>query len=634
MTHRLSRRRKVPSPKSPNSSPSRTLLFTTPERVAITSRSSYYQLYPLIRCYNATRPRMNLSTFPSEIFASILGFDDSSYLVINLYICGNLELTRKLQHGLHEVHLLGICNRPDSSPKSLPRLLSTLQTLRTLTIRTEKRWTSLSDLSSMLQVFPASLETLNLTWGYGTVMPSTIEAYRTLPHLTSLRLSGSDSDGIRAHFQSLPSTLTHLGFTELGINERSLPAMAALPRSLLRLDAYIQVDWTSEIANGFQMVLDDWLQCPPHLEYISSLAIEGTPPPCSHWLPQSLLIDIFSSSSNTPLSDRVPFMPPKINNLDCYVVPEPSWENFLPHGLKHLSVFRFAAAKVEVHPSMLPKTLTSFSTQEAEAIVVLPDRSEKSDIWPPRLKSFAVDHHLDIERLPTTLHHLQCRLNCTETPSVSFGLLHCLTSLDLLTLNMGTIANFIDSFPPSLTKLALNSASNAPDNYASLATFQLISKATSLLELSTTVSDQAIRQHKEAWPLPPHLKTFNVNGWMGAWLSSLPSSLTKLKVLMLYTVSSESMTIFEGLPCSLRSIYLPAGTHQRKNAIYSPKSFCGLNVLKSLQVSEVFTFPSCILQYFPRNMSHLGIRLDKTQGTRDEDFAFMPPLLRGTSKIL
>lgn len=584
---------------------------------------------------------MSLQTLPSEVLGLILGYEDCSYFLINLYLCGSSLLSRKLPSSVRQLRLEEILDRVDLATSRAPQLLSTLRCLLCLDITSAKSLVpSSKSLLSLLQGLPKTIETLSfhsldaqsIDACFLNPVPGAAMISQALPRLTSLSLKGYGSFQDFYGFQSLPSTLTFLAIDNVSITESYVPVMAALPRSLVRLEARIDVLWDCDAA-GVESIKADWLQSPPNLKYISHLFVTDIPPPTTQWLPQKIFFGSVNSESSDRLSVQQSYLPTGIHSAVLIITHEPNWETFLPAGIESLTMSAWDT--VEVQPPLLPISLRTLDLANSWSLHfdITDDSNENADFWPPRLSDLHISqtwYDVDLEHLPRTLEHLSLQLSLSSPTVNASKFPPNLTSLSLATCYYRSLYYIYGSFPATLTSLDIRSSEMTVGASASKATFELISRTTSLRYLSIAAPNDVIRAGDEPWPLPPHLTSYNVSCWHSKWISSLSASLTNIEIGTLHINGESSTKVFENFPSSTTSLIVADIAWGQTPVLFSPVSFARLPHLRTLSISKIAQFPSSVLRHLPRNLRSLQICFDSL---KDEDKAFIPPLLRDSSQL-
>ena len=311
---------------------------------------------PQSRKFNRRRVnKMNLSltSLPPELICEILHGATRSYLILDLWKCGDRTLNSKLAIGITNV---GLSSRSLRRPISFPTLIYQLRSLRVLCVSMSG---SKSEQPLDLKSLPQTLERLefnsieghtsffNYAPNYPAAGPKYIETNyprgrsrlidlnALFPRLLTLKLTRPATiqlPFVETDFAALPATLTCLQVVEI---KSTGHLMRCLPRTLQRIEG--QVTWTSDIGSAL-----DWQSAPSTLEYIHCLSFshtEDTARGLRH-VPKSLRCDnITFSQWNQTLASSVPDNLHRIyvNQIDDESFSNTNWVLELPKGLEDLS---------------------------------------------------------------------------------------------------------------------------------------------------------------------------------------------------------------------------------------------------------------------------------------------------------
>lgn len=427
--------------------------------------------------------RFSLSRLPKEVLAQLLT-STSSFLVINLYLCGDKRLNYKLEHGgCVEVDLL---DRKMDSKSRFPKLLSKLLQLRSLKII---RFGHL--------LYPHGYLSLALQELSPELLKLEIHSFGCYEALLRYPDPNVDTypDGVVFMYDKGPSRLWNIGerfpnLQELKIGRNvkgvfsrakapiSLHDLVVLPDSLIHFSMNLAFvgdfeDLASVLPRNLQIFESFRLDTvnvkfwPPNLTYLSHMDSPGrTHNPSAEYYqrlgltPRSMAqIRFFSQQTFNP--DFAASMPPNLHFL-CFnaiadaefhrlgIVP---WMKALPVRLKSLDIW--TPLSYELLAS-LPRTLTFLSAPLD--FLDLADHFSQPDVWRETRRRR--------KRCETKLER-----EIRENPTLSYPLPpvdHSFWPPDLQTLDMmfedeyevATEAQ-IQLFPRTLTKLRLKLGDNS-----------------------------------------------------------------------------------------------------------------------------------------------------------------------------
>ena len=395
-----------------------------------------------------------ISDFPPYVIDQIVGVQDTSYVVIKLWLCGNLNLNDKLSKGLTyldlKCHQLGYCR--------FPRLISQLVSLRHLTIRS---WGNLAqspyDWPHIMRSLPNTLESLAITsydfehsiWNsedveyipdfkhettYTRGKSHAIEFETLFPRLHTLKLNRPTRTGLSSSelIPALPASLTHLEAPLMlrysksgsdnkngsdGNDSKQSPSICHLSRLPPNITHLGPISWRWEGTAGFDAMRRDFANAPPSLQTLvfdSSLLWEDDTGDkttfCECWLPKSLTKvnwPLYNSPPWTPTLART--MPSQLHTLRMGNVDLASFDNThtnwvadLPRSLTSLFVaplndlVAYPPNDFTKYGRFLPPHLTDLTLYNSEGFSsgMFGDWSVISgdNYWPSTLKSLKLEH--------------------------------------------------------------------------------------------------------------------------------------------------------------------------------------------------------------------------------------------------
>lgn len=245
---------------------------------------------------------MILSELPGEILDLIVTHKDCSYILLDLWKCGNGLLTSKLRASVTDVYLL----QDQLLGGRVPRLLSSLQGLRSLTLQSfDALMSSPFEWEPLISSLPMSLESLHLKsedscFAFVNFAPEStaidpecvetqlergmshfIDIGCRFPRLRALTCDLSGSDLSPKEFAvALPPHLTQLTSQGLVINDTMALCgdlwLAYLPKSLESISVLNVREEEEAEPEGARLwdlpaFLDDWSNAPPNLHTIGHL---------------------------------------------------------------------------------------------------------------------------------------------------------------------------------------------------------------------------------------------------------------------------------------------------------------------------------------------------------------------------
>ena len=220
-----------------------------------------------ITLFVSLKDYFHLAHFPASVLGLILGIPSSSYLIINLWKCGDLQLNSKLASGVYYARL----SAEQVAFNRVPLLLSELRGLRHLHLESTKKLfddtqtclNALQNLPKGLTCFKFDVPGLEPFVRFKSEHP--LKDY--LPTgLTELYLYIDEESPLAA--EHLPSNLLRLGLLS-GYTSvpHDRPFFANLPRGLLFIDGTLHFE---------RVCVDDVALAPPQLESISEIVLACT----------------------------------------------------------------------------------------------------------------------------------------------------------------------------------------------------------------------------------------------------------------------------------------------------------------------------------------------------------------------
>lgn len=379
---------------------------------------------------------LGLSHLPLEAIGIILGYYDSSYLAISLWICGDRILNGKLAKGLTYLDLRK-CERGDFT---FPRIVSEFKCLRFFSVHSEgSLLKDPYDGLKLIKSLPDTLDSLFITMRDSPLLlfyesPSAPKSHHPLgeshaldldalfPRLRTLVVAAGEKCTPDL-FPALPSSLTRLSVPFTFDYQAESSYLSKMPRGLLRLEGFsgFRVNPASE-TDPFLPVRLDCSLAPPGLEYMDTHALwcETMDYPADFWLPKSLLEIAYPPLDSTPWTPTLALtMPSKVHTLTLSNIDMASfahtgtnWVAHLPRSLTCFTLEPPRPISFLAYTSSLPPGLTSLrllciSAQRISTAFGF--LSDSGGCWPKSLTD--LDHvlHLtpsDIVYLPQTVLRL------------------------------------------------------------------------------------------------------------------------------------------------------------------------------------------------------------------------------------
>ena len=533
----------------------------------------------------------SITSLSPDILGLILYGRSSSYLLINLWKCGDRKLNEMLSKSVVYVHLSDYFKRSNSR---WPKLLSELRQLRYLSIDRSSYplKNTLSELSAEIQRLPPSLTTLKLQFAnvhlallncdstpdnsiktqYERGLSRLVDMNRLLPRLQTLKLFDKPKSAPIefADFAGLPDGLTSLSTRAIRIFDNNT-SLTPLPRSLTELKAKVTC---------YDNKKTDFSVFPLSLTYIKRLKL-----PLAH-LPAHIRV-----TEILPF-DRQIVVRPSTTHLAFayradYNVHQP-WSSVLPPNLTVLEL-NHNFELTEESLSLLPATLLcigKFPMLDAKPVSEEPQNAKFVSLWPPRLETLAVRCRPDCTSLlPKTLTELRAMLDPDWNHS-TLPLHHGLQSLFISSsIGFESAKTFFDVLPASLTDL----------NFTWVPTW--VKREQSPL-LQDNFAPTSIRRLSS-------LKHFCIDLWTMSWLPLLPRSITNLYMSALICEPQEilledNVDPFAQIPSDMQYLTIIAKNLIPETGKLPAASFSSLKRLRALQIQYFPQLPRSFWKTLPR----------------------------------
>ena len=538
---------------------------------------------------------MKLASLPPEILDLILYGSSTSYAAITLWLCGDSILNPKLLSGLTY-----LCLRADESVRAdFPRVAFKFRET----------------------TYPLGKSTF-------------IDLGALFPRLERLELKEMDCYDL----PGLPPSLRVLS-APLLLDYRSTKVASVLPRSLLRLESVATVG--NDL--NYDVFLEDWSRCPPHLEYVDRytwLACSDDRVATGSWLPQSLKELDLSLQWNFDCAHAFPHLEilklTKSPNYESFTQNRTTWLAELPKSLTVLQLPPFDSAdQLGNIYQQLPRSLTDITMssltldtfRKLEAILDSEGPEKFYNNWPPllrRLRMRAYDISSRIASLlPRSLSELDISLDRHGRPKVVYEIdaSQLPPKLTILSLYSRSPFSFIcikNQLPSMITDLSISSESDG---------------LTHLLPKSiTNLIIKIDWKSGDTWTLPPMLTDLDIGDWHYNWFKLLPSNLQFLSIRTLHLpydiVSNPGTRVYEHLPRSLQYIYIQLVDRnvEGHDIIKWASTDLGLSPhLETLSMISAGSFKSQIVRGLPRTLRVLSVDLESLDL---DDAIFLPSMLR------
>lgn len=553
----------------------------------------------------------SLASLPASVLDQILSLADLSPTAIRLWACGSKNLSYKIEQALSHVDLEGI----KVSPRPLPRMLSNLRNLRSLLVQTHKCLPD--DLPILFAAIFSLSKTLTELRIFGRFNRQRVRFFgaeesskfgNLYPHLQTLAVKVDSEQSIvgMSRMERFPSSLTCLDLHELTLVHCSpdgdplthYDIIATLPRSLTRIEGYVEIDGQSEDAPTLASLTRAWAGAPPNLEYIRSLFYIGSK---VSWAPRSLTAKL-EIHPNTMSEAMMLQIPPQLRSLSFHGSPacEQHWSKALPRNLTALDLD--CPAILDSFASW-PSTITRLSCEGPDLTRAVLKHLESgkpiASLWPPSLRSLTASNFSldDIYHMPKTLEHLDVVLSDSQT--------HHLNARSL---------------PPRLRKLVIFFTSTKISSIKK----NLPATLTSLEILGPGRIQPSFLQ---ACPPLVALSLYWVNAASVDWFNLLPRSLARLAVTYLSgirCVEERLGTVFDDLPTSLTELRVRDVATDFEGGKLRPQRLDHLSLLKTLELRCAHECESAMLRKLPSSLTWLKLPISDIA---DEDLPFIPPRL-------
>ena len=608
---------------------------------------------------------MKLSALPPELIGLILNGYSHSFLVIDLWNCGDLNLHKKLSAGLNHLYL----ERRMAIPYRLPSVVYHLRSLRYLSVISTS-WLMFHpmDWIEARSKLPKSLETLKLLasdtdfvfmnfapeWtlenhqyiesDYPLGKSRFIDIEALLPNLRKLKLRRFEFYDHREQGMSsrdlpgLPSKLTQLNTYTIDATHSCPLVLSKLPRSLTRLKAELNLSWFDEDEGEYeteQPPVDDWMGAPPHLEQVDRIYSHYPTQGDLSWLPRSLtlaelIIHTCDQSWNISLSKTVPPIFKRLcledaNTIEANGV---SWVSSLPSSLTILEAYSVGqdSFKNLVKLPLLKELRVSGQYLRWNDLF---DESFSSTNLPAleTLRVSCATDFVPLHNLPVTIRHLNfhmARQWADEHVLVGDKLPPNLTELWLDFAEFGqSELTIIGPLPSKLTTLHLMEEYSEFAPQVNRHGFEAL--PASLTDLNILIT--GIENPDDPWAIPPNLRSFMVSRWHIGALKTLPSKLTYLNLFDLVEGCNDipSTETFSYLPQGIEHLNLGSTTYEDCYDTLSGDCFSSLKHLRILSVLISRNFDPSILKHLPRNM--YSLRLPLKSFSKTDDLPFVSPQL-------
>lgn len=594
-----------------------------------------------------------ISDLPPFVIDQIVGNNDTSYVVIKLWLCGDSNLHNKLATGLTfldlKLHRLGAC--------LFPKVILQLQALRHFSLKTHSDLVKdSSHWSEIMQSLPSTLESLSLcgtaqdlhacVWSsrvpirYARGKSFAIDFEALFPRLHTLKLvpfwvtlTSSLTNDL---FAALPSSLTVLD-VPIEFTAPFQP-FSTLPPNIRHLQGI--VTWAQ---NDIEQLRHCFASAPSSLESINfgydlSWSKDTV---AEFWLPKSLLeVEFPDGPSWTPSLART--MPPKLLTLALVDVDHKAFENTntnwaadLPRTLTDLDLV-FGADEDDFNfapfSHFLPAGLTSlFMNLSTESSASFGNCSWPIGLTRLGLSEFHV-HPRDIINLPKTLKEL-CFTAYAPFESELKEVLDTKLlpqSLTDLTLQWNEgVAPTLSFENMKLQRCTLMLYSSDEPAVFDRSSFKCFPSTLEELTLNSIIIGPAIPDDKLP-ELLPNLETVTVTGASCDWFEHIPRRVRHLSIYMVYDVLQSPLLadgqLFKHLPASLVELnLLDVSTDLARGFELPPQSFDHLPSLQDLSLEFTAYISSRMLRNLPRELRSFSTRMRMVEV---DDAPFLPPRLK------
>lgn len=582
-----------------------------------------------------------LLNFPPEILGLILGSWNSSHLIIVLWLCGDSRLHSLLARGVTYVNLR------QTEARHIPRIPAVLCHLPNLqTLSVSSRFSLM--LYPLIERLSPSLETLELNCFGALFLASggdsndpnskTFDWAKHFPRLRALSLESEHSMTSGSLLTALPASITRFSTHYIRIDGKHPRMWANMPRTLIFLDALVEVNWSGlQGSPEEKMITDDWrLALPPHIEGVGhltwnewNLAFQWIPPSFTRGTISELRSGRYSQHYGLDASLRM--MPSNMESLNIDMPndasPLPDYEKWLlalPRRLSSLGIQ--GRHPLGANCILLPRSLTSLTLKlpidwdslsphiDTETGLISPA------FWPPGLKSLSCEVSLVLDDfihlLPQSLLSLVIQWSLIRAPTKA------VTKSSGPDLDSKSSTGPSNGFrlPPGLQKLHIQHNGV----YNGLGQRQLECLPDSLFDLQVFLNDSFNQPAPSSWELPSRLTSLTVTLWHRDAFPALPRSLTHLMISQLHGPLELYTDVFRELPHRLSSLNIAGYAKTRfQDVRMDASSFSTLPDLHSLIVN-LLVFPSLVLKNMPKSLRILHIQLTEMDPANAQ---FIPPLL-------
>ena len=628
---------------------------------------------------------MNLSHFPHAIRDLIFNQFCPSYLIIELWKCGDLLLQSRLAHDVVEMHLS--C---DSILVSrYPRMISQLRSLRRLSLRSpHKLHGNPSTLQKELLMVAGTLESLKLVapdchaiflnfqgsplenssknstyYDKGALdSPSDlsilsagdstssavsrgtcryIDMETLFPRLKEWILSPEPLQGpvhpFRFEYNEiarvLPPTLTSFGGSSPLLQaEKDAALWLNLPPSLERLDLHFIFNGRLESAN----------KLPPHLTYIrkcTSIDYTSSTEKCglptsltspgkvkiSQLLIHPLYLRSLPKSLNTLQIEHPLFNQEALGALNT------NWCAELPRGLKHL---RLRSAPLPLFSiGDLPRELESICILGHENISTAPLQfgswhQNGPSSWPSTMRCLNIASHYvstsHLHVLPPSLNKLVISLSAQQKKGGVLDVSPLPTNLTDLTIYTNWNGKKIEIPAQYLKQVTTLVVQNKQPIGFTEQMLGLLPPTMTTLHVVLNNAERKKGSTMPPWRFPPALTELKVDCLSPSWFASLPSSLTKLVIVRLQGLEADAESdIFATLPKQLLHLEASELSDRSDERMLHATAFSTLKHLEYLSVPCVTTQSSSIPN-LSRQLRYLDLNF---RSIDSKDSSCFPPNL-------
>ena len=616
-----------------------------------------------------------LSSLPPSIIDRILGFDDTSYLSMTLWLVGNRKFNKLLTKSVTYVELR---NEGEFDLCFLPLYLTNLRCLRHLVIHRVSNHTYLqiSDRKravSTIQGLSETLETIIFRFCHSTKLffpeyPNStphVSVEKSFPSLKRLQLD-TETVWHPSFIPHLPSTLIDLQIVIPLLKSPILELMRVLPTSLLHLTLIVdQAVWNSR-SPPIIPLLPSLLQSLVLLHPAGAFTDKFTQEDMAH-LPKSLtFVHAFNyilpkgrnAIEATARADAIqslpvfqwlpetgPSLPPFISGIAVHGINGIQLLPAIQTFPLHLETVAIHKPGMELEPSMiraLPRHLTSLHARFKHF------KGLEKDDFPPTLREFNVMRalkHFSASQalmLPPLTSFSSCYAQKLP-PKVVNNLPHTITHLNIWIDDIKDL-----DLPPNLKTLRLIGTrlgslgvpkpngkvkkfkkdwSEVPPNVCAFEHLNLASfpKTLTWLSISEFVIPVSVLQH-----LPPCMTYLSLTRIFGDSLFDPSDTEMLARIKCLSGTENYDPSPSNGKPHATTADFMPRSlTHLHLfGTLDAPiESWSRLPPsLTFLSLQPLETFDKSIMQYLPlKHMRNLDIHLP---GFDDDDVALLPLFLR------